>query len=113
MARSQIVLHSRYADKPSPIDSVTAEFHDTDTVSVEAKEAKNQGFGGNLIIYSAQELQAKRGFAPSPADVAWAESVVQIVEKCGSVAIAADESMTDRPVEIRARHIIERAGTIG
>lgn len=31
-ARSQIVHHSRYAEKPAPIDSVTAEFRDTDTV---------------------------------------------------------------------------------
>ena len=112
MARSQIVLHSRYADKPPPIDSVTAECHDTDTVSAEAKEAKNLAFGGKLIIHPAQELPVKRGFAPSPADIVWAEAVVQIVEKCGSGALAADGSMTDRPVEIRARHIIERAGTI-
>ena len=112
LARSQIVLHSRYADKPPPIDSVTAEFHDTDTVSAEAKEAKNLGFGGKLIIHPAQELPVKRGFAPSPADIEWAKSVVQIIEKGGSGALAADGSMIDRPVEICARHIIERAGTI-
>ena len=111
-ARSQIVHHSRYAEKPAPIDSVTAEFRDTDTVSAEAKAAKNLGFGGKLIIHPAQDLPVKKGFAPSPADIAWAKSVVQIIEKSGSGALAADGSMIDKPVEIRARHIIERAGKI-
>ncbi|MDB2324408.1 CoA ester lyase [Alphaproteobacteria bacterium] len=111
-ARSQIVMHSRYAGKPAPIDSVTVDFRDAKAAQADAASAKNLGFGGKLIIHPAQEKPVKKGFAPSPTDIAWAETILQIVEKGGRGALAADGSMIDKPVEIRARHILDRAKAI-
>lgn len=108
--RSQIVLHSRHAGKPAPVDSVTPDFRDVSACRRDAAAARNLGFGGKLLIHPAQVEPVSAVFAPSEAEIAWARRVVAAVEDVGRGAVAVDGEMVDKPVEEAARRILDRAG---
>lgn len=112
-ARSQIVLHSRFAGKAAPVDSVTPDFRDTTACRRDAEAARNLGFGGKLLIHPAQVAPVSSVFAPSAEDVAWAERVLAAVEQGGRGAVALDGEMVDKPVEEAARRILVRAARTG
>ena len=108
--RSQIVLQSRLAGKPAPVDSVTPDFRNPDAVTADALAARNLGFGGKLLIHPAQVEPVRRVFSPSEADIAWARRVIDAVKDGGRGAVSVDGQMIDRPVENAARLVLERAG---
>ena len=109
-ARSQIVLHSRFAGKPAPVDSVTPDFRDETACRRDAEAARNLGFGGKLLIHPAQVAPVSAVFAPSDEDIAWARRVIAAVTQGGRGAVALDGKMVDKPVEESARQILRRAG---
>ena len=111
--RSQIVLHSRLAGMPSPVDSVTPDFRNQDAVTADALAARNLGFGGKLLIHPAQVEPARRVFNPSDNDIEWAQRIIAAVEEEGRGAVSVDGQMIDRPVEEAARMILKRAGITG
>lgn len=106
LARSEIVLASRLADLPPPIDGVTISIHDAALVEADARYAQTLGFGGKLCIHPAQVTPVLLGFRPSADDVAWAERVLSAgTENAASV----DGIMVDAPVRARALQILRRA----
>ena len=111
--RAQIVLQSRLAGKPPPIDSVTEDFRDPDATFEDACAARNFGFGGKLLIHPAQLDPARRAFMPSSDDLAWAKKVLQALEDGGRGAVAVDGKMIDSPVEARARRILRLSDATG
>ena len=106
LARSELVIASRNAGRPQPIDGVTTNIRDEATVEDDARYAASLGFGGKLLIHPAQVAAARRGLAPSDSDVSWARKVVDA--SSGSGAIAVDGSMVDAPVLARAHNILQR-----
>ena len=105
--RSELVLASRLAALPAPIDGVTAAFRDPAPVEDDARYASSLGFGGKLLIHPAQIGPARAGFLPAPAEVAWAERV--LVGGRDGRAVAVDGTMVDAPVRMRAEQILRRA----
>lgn len=105
-ARAELVLASRLADRPAPIDGVTTSIKDPDLVRADAAYACELGFSGKLLIHPAQIAPAMDGFRPSGGDVAWAE---RILAARGAGAAAIDGAMVDAPVILRAEQIVRRA----
>ncbi len=106
-ARSELVLASRLADRPAPIDGVTTSIKDPDLVRADAAHACELGFSGKLLIHPAQIAPAMDGFRPSEDDVAWAERILSARGALGAAAV--DGAMVDAPVFLRAEQILRRA----
>ncbi|MFN3526325.1 MAG: HpcH/HpaI aldolase/citrate lyase family protein [Paracoccus sp. (in: a-proteobacteria)] len=104
--RSRIVLASRLAGRPAPLDGVTLAHDDAAQVTAEALHACQMGFGGKLLIHPRQIAPARAGFLPDPAQVEWARRIVAVA---GGGALSVQGEMVDRPVVARARRILQRA----
>ncbi|SFU19555.1 CoA ester lyase [Mesorhizobium sp. YR577] len=103
LARSRIVLASRIAGRPAPVDGVTLSIKDGSIAENEARYGASLGFAGKLLIHPAQITPARAGQAPAAEDVAWALRIAASIE---DGARAVDGAMVDAPVLARARQII-------
>nr|WP_240962705.1 CoA ester lyase [Antrihabitans stalactiti] len=108
LARSTLVLASRVAGLPAPIDGVTVAARDTTAVAAAAQHARHLGFGGKLCIHPAQLAPAAAAFLPTDSDIAWAREVVATTAD-DSGAVRLGNNMIDAPVIARARRILTRA----
>jgi citrate lyase subunit beta/citryl-CoA lyase len=106
MFRSALVLSSRLAALPSPLDGVTVEVDDTARVSTDAARARELGFGGKLCIHPKQVGPVNSAFSPSEAELDWAQRVVAAIEAAGGAAVAVDGKMVDKPVLLRAQALL-------
>ncbi|UWU75807.1 CoA ester lyase [Bradyrhizobium huanghuaihaiense] len=104
-ARSSLVLASRLAGKPPPLDGVTTSVDDADLAREDARYARDLGFGGKLAIHPHQIEPICSGFRPDDREIAWAHKVL----RAGEGAVAVDGAMVDAPVRSRARSILARA----
>ncbi len=109
MYRSGLVLASRLAGLPAPIDGVTTELDDVDRLQHDVERGRCLGFGGKLCIHPRQVEAVNEGFGVSAADVDWARRVMQAIEQSGRHAVALDGRMVDAPVIERARRILARS----
>ena len=76
LARSTLVLASRLAGLPAPLDGPCFDFRDASKTSDEARYARMLGFGGKLCIHPSQVAWVRDAFRPDEAEVAWARRVV-------------------------------------
>jgi citrate lyase subunit beta/citryl-CoA lyase len=106
--RSQLVLVSRLAGLPAPVDGITAVFDSLDAVRADTGRARRLGFGGKLCIHPRQVAAVNEGFGPTLEEEAWANRVIEAVAKGGEAAISMEGEMVDRPVVARARAILQR-----
>jgi citrate lyase subunit beta/citryl-CoA lyase len=104
--RSRLVLASRLAGLAAPIDGVTVAIDDVAALRADTQHARSLGFGGKLCIHPKQVDIVREVFAPTAAEVAWAERVVAVADAAGGAAVAVDGAMVDRPVLLRARTIL-------
>ncbi|HIG23264.1 MAG TPA: CoA ester lyase [Henriciella marina] len=106
MARSTLVIASRAARIPAPLDGVTVKVNDEGAVRSAASYANGLGFGGKLLIHPAQLKPARAAFAPSAEDIEWARKILSSGE--GGEARSLDGDMIDAPVVERARRLLVR-----
>jgi len=104
--RSQLVLTSRLAGLPPPVDGVCLALADTQALSADVRRARRLGFGGKLCIHPAQVATVEAGFAPSAAEMNWATRVLEAAAQASGAAVALDGQMIDRPVILRARRLL-------
>lgn len=104
LARSQLVLGSRLAGLPAPLDGITPAIDDPAIIQAEARRAADIGFGGKLAIHPRQIDAIRRALLPDKARRVWAATVVAAAEAGGAVRV--DGAMVDRPVIERARRIL-------
>lgn len=107
-ARSSLVVASRAAGKPSPIDSVTTDLS-AEAAAQDARDARSLGFGGKLCVHPTQVGAVERAFSPTEQELAWARAVMATTSASVG-ATATGGRMLDRPVVERARRIIARWG---
>ena len=103
--RSQLVLVSRLAGLQAPVDGVSTAIDDADQLRDDVLRARRLGFGGKLCIHPRQVASVNRHFAPSEAERAWAQRVLDAAAASGGAAIAVDGKMVDKPVILRAQAI--------
>jgi citrate lyase subunit beta / citryl-CoA lyase len=108
-ARSMIVLASRAAGVPAPIDSVFVDLNDPEGLAASTREPKQLGFRGKLVIHPSQVAIVNDVFTPTAEEVAWARRVMDglaAAEREGLGAFVVDDRMVDYPIVERARDIL-------
>lgn len=112
-ARGALVVAARAAGLPGPVDGVTTETRDVARVAQHAARARRLGFGGKFCIHPAQVEPVRTAFAPSPAEIEWAEKVLGYatdgLDAGAGGVFELEGQMIDRPLLQRARRIIARA----
>lgn len=107
-ARAAIVLASRRAELPAPIEGVTPATDDLERIRADAILARRWGFGGKLAIHPAQIGPILEALRPTPEDLRWARAVVAAAPQ--GQATRLEGRMIDRPVLERARRLLRLAG---
>lgn len=64
-----MVMASRLADAPAPIDGATAAIEDEDQVAAAAATAAELGFRGKLSIHPAEVVPGPRGVLPGAGEI--------------------------------------------
>lgn len=111
-ARATLVVASRAAGLPGPLDGVTPQVGDVAQILLEATRARQRGFAGKLCIHPTQVPPVHQAWAPSVFEIAWARSVVDATSGPGGTtegAVMVEGAMIDRPVIRRARRILDHA----
>jgi len=112
--RGQLILHNAAAKLAAPLDTVFSAIPNTTEneqgLTHHATRARDMGFGGMLCIHPAQIAPVHAAFAPSPADIAWAQQVLAAAQTNPAGAFRLDGEMVDAPVIARARRVVARAG---
>lgn len=103
--RLALVLASRLADLPGPIDGVQADFRDTAGLSELVSRVRGLGYTAKLCIHPNQVTVISAGFSPTADEIDWARRVVAM----GEGAAALEGQMIDRPVRERAIRLLDRA----
>lgn len=104
--RAQLVLASKLAGLPPPVDGVTTATGDDALVAADTQYARRLGFGGKLCIHPDQIAPVHEAFAPAEAEVAWARRVLAAAQAANGAAVALDGRMIDRPVILAAERIL-------
>lgn len=104
--RSQLVLASRLAGLQPPVDGVSTAIDDAARLRDDALRARRLGFGGKLCLHPRQVADVNHHFAPSEAERAWAQRVLEAAAASGGAAAAVDGKMIDKPVILRAQAIM-------
>jgi citrate lyase subunit beta/citryl-CoA lyase len=106
--RTQLALSSRLAGIAPPIDGVTTAFDDEPRVLRDTLRARRFGFGAKLCIHPRQVLAVHNAFAPTPAEIEWAQRVVEANRAAGGNAAQVDGRMVDLPVLLQAEALLAR-----
>ena len=107
-ARSVLVVASRAAGLPGPVDGPVPEIDNDALCSERSRRALALGFSGKLCIHPKQIPLVHAAFAPTDEEVAWAQRVVDGVAQSTEGAVKVDGQMIDRPVLVRAQAILAR-----
>lgn len=108
MARSTLVLASRVAGLPGPIDGTTTSLDDPEAAAGDARRARALGFTGKLCIHPSQVGPVNAAFRPSGDELAWAHRVLEAAQAGGVARV--DGQMVDAPVIVRARNLVALEG---
>ncbi|AOZ03732.1 CoA ester lyase [Cupriavidus sp. USMAHM13] len=108
-ARSRLVLASRVARLPPPVDGVTTALTDETVLADDVAYARELGFAGKLCIHPSQVAGVQAGFRPSAQQADWARRVIEATSS-GSHAVQVDGKMVDRPVIEQAKRILALSG---
>ncbi len=105
--RVALVVASRRAGLPAPVDGVTTATTDADVLARDAQRSRRFGFGAKLCIHPAQVAGVHQALAPTEAERDWAERVLAAERAAGGGAFSVDGKMVDPPVLLLARKILQ------
>lgn len=108
--RLALLLATRRAQLPSPIDGVTADTQDAAQLAHDLLRSRRGGFGAKLCIHPSQVAAVNAAFTPSPSDIDWARRVLAASEAAGGGVVSLDGRMVDMPVLLLAQRTLARAG---
>lgn len=114
-ARMQVLEACRLAGI-SAQDAVFSDFQDREGLEEDLKTTKGLGFDGKTVIHPLQIDQVNRAFTPSAKEIRNAQRIVAALEegvRNHTGVVVVDGSMVDKPVEIRARTVLEQARAAG
>lgn len=105
---AELVLASRLAGLPRPLDGVTPEIGDLEQLRADATVGRENGFGGKLCIHPGQVDTVEQAYRPSEQEIRWARGVVAVTTD-GAGVTTADGAMVDRPLLERAWAVLRDA----
>ncbi|MGB4582795.1 MAG: aldolase/citrate lyase family protein [Rhodoferax sp.] len=104
--RLALLLASRRAALPAPVDGVTPGTQDGAQLQADVVRSRRGGFGGKLCIHPAQVAVVNAAFAPAAAELAWAQRVMAAYAAAGGGVFSLDGRMVDAPVLRLAQHTL-------
>src|SRR5690606_9532009 len=108
--RTQVLL-AAHARGVMPIDTLHADFHDTEGLARIAAESYADGFAGMLAIHPRQVPVINTAFTPGAEEIANARAVVAAFNaNPGAGALQLNGRMIDQPHLDQARRLLERLG---
>jgi citrate lyase beta subunit len=113
--RRELVVRSRAANLPPPIDGVFTAIDDDDGLAAVCARAFRLGYGGKLLIHPRQVPIARAAFAPDSDALRLANETIAAYEEAaanGRGAIRVRGRMVDRPMIDRARALTARFGRV-
>jgi citrate lyase subunit beta/citryl-CoA lyase len=109
--RSHLVVVSRAAGLPPPVDSVYPLIDDDAGLREQAEFVRSLGFAAKSAIHPRQVPILNEVFAPSERDLEWAREVLAAFEASGHGGTRLPNGeFVDLPVAQRARRLLEIAG---
>ena len=112
-ARSKVLLDTRAAGKPSPLDGVFSDLSDEQGFLRDSRLSARLGYVGRTVIHPKQIAPARQAYAVPREDVEYYERVVkefEAVEKTGSAAaITVEGKLVDYAMYSRAKTVLELA----
>lgn len=108
-ARNALVVASRRARLPAPIDGVTTDTGNAQRLDLDARRARAFGFGGKLCIHPAQVGGVNLALGYSEAELDWARRVLALAVQHGGEAFSLDGRMVDLPVIRTAEAMLAQA----
>lgn len=117
LARQVCVLASRAAGLPSPVGSAFTDVADAEGLRETSLRLASLGFVGRSCIHPRQPAVVRAAFAPDPAEIAWAASVLaEAGDQDGAdsaASVLADGSFVDPAIVRQAERIAARAELVG
>lgn len=104
--RLALVLASRRAMLPAPVDGISTGTQDTAQLASDAARGRRGGFGGKLCIHPAQVAVVNAAFTPGAAEIDWAQRVVAGFSAAGGGVFSLDGRMVDAPVLLLAQRTL-------
>jgi citrate lyase subunit beta/citryl-CoA lyase len=105
--RLALVVASRRAGLPSPVDGVTTATTNAEELAQDAQRSRRFGMGAKLCIHPAQVDGVHQALAPTEAECDWARRVLAAEVAAGGGAFSVDGKMVDPPVLLLARRILQ------
>lgn len=113
LARSLCLAGARAAEV-EPIDTVWTDYRDREGLREAAITARRDGFTGKIAIHPDQVSIINSAFAPTPAEIIWAERVIAAFrENPGAGTVGLDGQMLDRPHLLQAEAVLVAARPSG
>ena len=107
--RLALLLASRRARLPTPVDGVTADMHDAAQLAADLLRSRRGGFGAKLCIHPKQVAAVNAAFTSSPAEIDWARRVVAASQAASGGVVSLNGRMVDAPVLLLAQRVLARA----
>ncbi|WP_439817564.1 HpcH/HpaI aldolase/citrate lyase family protein [Zavarzinia sp. CC-PAN008] len=109
VVRSLTLLAARAAGV-QPIETLHADFRDTEGLRASSVAARREGFSGRLAIHPDQVAPINEAFMPNADDIAFAERVVAaFAANPGAGTVGLDGKMLDIPHLNQARNVLALA----
>jgi citrate lyase subunit beta/citryl-CoA lyase len=105
--RLALVVASRRAGLPAPVDGVTTATQDAEVLAADAQRSRRFGFGAKLCIHPAQVAGVHQALAPTDAECDWAQRVLAAEVAAGGGAFSVDGKLVDPPVLLLARKLLQ------
>ncbi|MBJ2155186.1 HpcH/HpaI aldolase/citrate lyase family protein [Variovorax sp. IB41] len=104
--RLALLLATRRAGLPAPIDGVTADWRDAQRLAADTARARRGGFGAKLCIHPDQVAPVHAALGPSADELAWARRVIEVIRSAGGGVVSLDGRMVDAPVVRLAERLV-------
>jgi citrate lyase subunit beta/citryl-CoA lyase len=104
--RLALLMASRRAGLPAPIDGVTADWRDAARLAADTARARRGGFGAKLCIHPEQVAPVHAALGPGADELAWARRVIDAIASAGGGVVSLDGKMVDAPVVRLAERLL-------
>ena len=111
-ARSKVLLDTRAAGKPYPLDGVFSDLADEAALIADTRLSARLGYVGRTVIHPKQIVPVRQAYAVPEAEVTYYREVVaqfEAVEKTGTAAITVNGKLVDYAMYQRAKKVLELA----
>jgi citrate lyase subunit beta/citryl-CoA lyase len=116
-ARSRVVVATRAAGMPAPIDGPYPDIHDLEGLFENTLLSRRLGFQGRIVVHPAQVQPVQRAYSElSQEELDQAQRVVEAfdeAEAAGVASIQVDGRFIDYPLYHRARHLLRLHEALG